>query len=341
MILNQWVLSQRIVLNNLLIDIDDCNQVDTDISKNNFSTLNLYLCSSDNGNKDSCVLIWRKKYDKSGQMIEQIKGENLTANRIDFAVRYKKISDALFESILKYPYGSLQIPQNLFRDSVIYGKAIKVGLYKTDNENNIVIRSEYHINSQKEIEVINRYNTAGKLIEIWYPSSNQIPIKEKIDTAVNEYGTIYNYDAEFKDTRVRRIDKYNKNGEISENITYDVGLNIENRGFCQTRFIYDDKGKLVIEIATDENSKLISEKKYYYNKDHLDRYTVDFDISDDYFNEEKRFNDFGNMIYFQQRELNGSNNHIWRYLTDDRGLILQRDFYNNDKLISTLQYKYE
>jgi hypothetical protein len=335
------IYSQRIIDNSLLNDIDDYNESDIFMPKLKLSTLELYSCQSNQNSKDSCLLFWIKKYDESGRLIEQIKGNNLDKNEIDFEVKYQKLSDTLFESITKYPKTSQKVPENMFIDTLIKGKKQRICLYKRDREQNIVMRSLYRINSNNDISNIKRFDLDNKLIDIYYPWGSRKPKIEWTDTLVGEYENIITYNAIFEENKYKSINIFDKKKRLIEssysNSTFAGGSNDVVRKI----FVYDEQNHLIIITTVDENNQLISVERYYYKKNILKRYTKSTDISNEFFNEDKHYDDFGNLTYFLSRPSAPENSNVWKYYINEKGLCEKREFYVNNLLQSILIYSYK
>jgi hypothetical protein len=180
-------MSQGVVKNILINDIDEYNQRDTFIIKHAFSEIYLYACPANQNIKDSCILYARKKFDNNDNSIEFVKGDDIAKNEIDYTIRYSKISDSVFESTVTYPLNSKRITDEIFTDTIIKGKSQKICLYKKDKNNNIIISSHYKISKDGDIIEIDRYDLDDKFVQIFYPLGNRKPRKQWSDT-LNLYG---------------------------------------------------------------------------------------------------------------------------------------------------------
>lgn len=112
--------SQRVVSYRLLNDIDyDYNIVDSQMSKNNLSVVRVFRCNGNGNGNDSCILISLQKYDRDGRLIELTSGNDLAQNEVDYVINYKRLSDFLFETTVRFSCDSKIIPDDFYIDTII------------------------------------------------------------------------------------------------------------------------------------------------------------------------------------------------------------------------------
>ncbi len=171
---------QYVVNNVRFNDIDDYDQVDSLVAKYSKSMVECYQCKANNLSKDSCALIWRKRYDKDGKLIGLTKGDNITIGQIEYIVEYRRLSDSTYESVCKFPLNSKILPEYFFVDSLENGRHKNICLYARDKSKNIIVRSEYFVGKQGVLAKIERYDLSGVLRQLFFPIWQQ-EAKEGMD----------------------------------------------------------------------------------------------------------------------------------------------------------------
>jgi hypothetical protein len=331
--------SQRIFNNVLWNDIDDYNESDTSILKHSKYEIDLYDCPTNQTNKNSCIFYAKQKYDKTGKLIELIKGDNILENRIDYIVIYKKLSDSVFESKVTYPPNSTLIPEEIYIDSIIKGKSKKICLYAKDKNNYITIRSEYKIDANNEIDDIKRYDTKNNLIQIFYPYLK--PKRKLTDSlSTNDRNNITATEI-FEKTIVISSTISDKKNRIVE--SSHISFNLENTYKSGSRniFVYDDHNQLIKKLTLDEDNEFVAEEKYTYENRVMRHYTRQEKFDDSVMNEEKRFDETGKVVFSQSHPNFSKKIIAWKYYYNERGLSAKDEYYVNGVLNSTRVYEYK
>ncbi len=327
------VIAQRIVPNLIFKDIDDYNITRTSITKYQFNTIECYWGNVHEFNKDSCVHYSHEYFDSCGNLFELVKGDNLDSNKVDYSVQYKKISDTLYETLVKYPPGSTMIPDTIYTDTTINKKYRRWCLYKKDRNNNIVMRSVYYTKNEPEIK-IERYDLDNKLVQIYYPTG--IPTKpqtEWADSTFTEYGkTVTQNKTSTTGSYYREVDIYNKKNQLMEHSDWNKN-SWGTKDLVRAIVIYDTAGNLIIRNTIDEDNRLISEEHYYYNKSKiLIRYVRNDGFTNIEINEEKIFNDVGKITLYRSKPYYLDTETVWKYFYDDNtGLLSREELYKNGK----------
>lgn len=334
-------LSQRIVNNLTLFDIDDSyNEIDTVVLKNNLFAVNAYRCNKSEGSKDSCVLYSQKTYDKSGRLTELIKGDNLTENKVDYIVSFKKVSDLLFEATVKYPPDSKMIPDDFYIDTVIKRTPKRVCLYKSDKNKYIQVRSVYTLGSNGGLKDVKRYDLDNKLVHIYYPFGDRKPKKEWSDVSVNKQdSTIIHYTL-YDENEFISYYIYSKKGKFIEARTVNNTFSNGYSSVIRKIIIYDSEGQPIIRTTVDENNQLISEEKFYYNSNILVKYTEDDNVNDSFLREEKIFNLAGQIILFRSYNRYSNSITTWKYHYDGKGLLRKDEYFLDEIPQLTRIYSY-
>lgn len=334
--------SQRVVNNKFLFDIDNSyNEVDTVLLKNNLFTVTTYRCNKSDGSKDSCVLYSQKTYDKSGRLIELIKGDNLTENKVDYIVSFKKLSDLLFEAIVKYPPDSKMIPDNFYVDTVINKAPKRVCLYKRDKNNYIIVRSVYTLDSNSNLIDIKRYDSDNRLVHIYYPFGNRKPKKEWSDVSVSKQdSTVIRY-VLYEENEFITHYVYNKKGRITEAKEVNNTFSNGDSSFIRKIIIYDSDDKQIIRTTVDEHNQLVLEERFYYRGKNLVRYTEDVDLNDNHLQEEKIFNEAGKLTLYKSYNRYSGSLTVWKFYYDDNGLLVKDEYFLDEILNSTRMYIYK
>lgn len=333
--------SQRVFTHVFWTDIDDFDQVNEEMSKHDLSMLDLRSLPAEHKISDSGVMIWEKKYDRSGRMIEQIKGSDIDRKKIDFSARYKKVSDSVFESIVLFPPGSTIIPNDLFVDSVIKGKKERVNLYKPDKDKNIFIRSLYGISRENTTIYIKRFDIDNKLIDIYYSMGNEKVKAAWNDTVKNEFSTTITNHSIYEKVTLQTTSLYSKTNQLLEETHSEKNLDDDGYSFYKSYYLYDTTNHLTHRITVDANGNISGDEKYFYKGGSLIRYTSGWDLTDEHITEEKQYDSLGNMFFYRYHPQGSSFTNLWRYSIDERGLCIRRENYQNDKLLSVLLYTYK
>lgn len=334
--------SQKVVNNVVLFDIDDrYNEVDTVMLKNNISTVNAYRCNNSQDSKDSCSLFSKKIYDKSGRLIQLIKGDNLTDNIVDYFVSYKKLSDSLFESTVKYPPNSKMIPDNFYVDTVIKKTTKRVCLYKSDKNKYIYVRSLYTLNSNGNLIDIKRYDLNNKLVQIYYPFDGRKPKDEWFDVSVSKMdSTVIRYIL-YDENEFTSYIVYNSKGKITEIREVNNTFSNNDSSFIRKIIIYDSEGHQIIRTTVDENNQLISEERFYYRGKNLVKYTEDDNLNDSFIREEKIFNEIGQMVLYKSYNRYSRSVTIWKFYYDAKGLLTKEEYLLDEMPQLIRMYKYK
>lgn len=334
--------SQKVLSNTFLFDIDvSYNEVDTVLLNNNKFTVNAYRCNKSDGSKESCVLYSQKTYDRSGRLIDWIKGDNLKENKVDFIVRFKKISDLVFEATVKYPPDSKMIPHDFYVDTVIKESPKRICLYKSDRNKYIVVKSVYTLDINSNLIDIKRYDTGNNLVHIYYPFGNRKPKKEWSDVSVSKQdSTVINYIL-YEENEFISYYVYNKKGKITETKEINNTFNNGDSSLLRKIIIYDSDDQPIIRTTVDETNQLISEERFYYRGKNLVRYTEDGNVNDSILQDEKYFNELGKLVLYKSyNEYSGSLT-IWKFYYDDIGLLKEEEYFLDGILKLTRKYSYE
>lgn len=334
--------SQRIVNNTFLYDIDDSySETDTVLIKNNIFVVKACRSSKTDDSSDSCFFYSQKTYDKSGRLIEWVKGDNLSENKIDFIVSVNRISDYLFEATVKYPLGSKMIPENFYVETLIKRTPKIVCLYKTDKNKNIFVRSVYTLDSNSNLIEIKRYDLGNKLVHIYYPFGSRKPKREWSDVSVSKQDSTVIHHVLYEENEFISHYVYNKKGKMIEtkeiNNTFSNGYN----SFLRKIIIYDSDDQPIIRTTMDETNQLVAEERFYYRGKNLVRYTEDVDINDSLLQEEKIFNEFGKLVLYKTYNRYSGSLTEWKFYYDENGLLI-KDKYFLDKVPKLRRmYSYE
>lgn len=334
--------SQRLENNTYLFDIDDSyNETDTVLIKNNLFAVKAYRSSKSDGSNDSCFFYSQKTYDKSGRLIELIKGDNLSDNKIDFIVSFKKISDLLFEAIVRYPPDSKMIPNNFYVDTVIKKTPKRVCLYKTDKNKNIFVRSVYTLDSNSNLIDIKRYDLDNKLVHIYYPFGNRKPKREWSDITVSKQDSIVIHYILYEENEFISHYVYNKKGKMIEAKEINHTFSNGDSSFLRKIIIYDSDDHPIIRTTMDETNQLVSEERFYYHGKNLVRYTEDVDLNDTHLQEEKIFNEAGKLILYKSYNRYSGSLTVWKFYYDDNGLLVKDEYFLDEILNLTRMYSYK
>jgi len=332
--------SQREVDNIQFENIDDYGRFDSVVKKNKMNSLDLFVCPTDQFSKISCVLYAKKGYDESGRLKAFELGDDLNAGKVDYTVEYKKLSDTLYESVVKFSAHSAAIPTDLYIDTVVRGHSERFCLYMKDKDSNIVVKSLYAIDRDGLVK-INRYDLAGNLQQIYYPSGNKKPKEEWADSLTNKYSSTVVYNAIYDDSSFQSTVVYDKNRRIKETSYRNTTFSSGSRNESKQIFIYDSRDQLVMKLHVDENNHLNSEDRYTYKNGKLVRYTNHINLSDSLLNEDRRFDDAGRIIFVESHQASSQYTTVWKYFYNSGGLSTRNDYYINDKLKSTRFYFYK
>lgn len=334
--------SQKIVNNLFLLDIDDnYNEIDTVVLKNSLFAVNAYRCNKSGNSKDSCVLYLQKKYDKDGRLIELVKGDNLTENKVDYIVSFKKVSDLLFEATAKYPPDSKMIPDDFYFDTIVKQRPNRVCLYKSDKNKYIYVRSVYVLDSSGGLKDIKRYDLDDRLVQIYYPFGDRKPKKEWSDISVSKQdSTIIHYSL-YDENEFISYYVYSKKGEIIENREVNNTFSNGDSSLIKKIIIYDSGGQPIIRTTVDENNQLISEERFYYNGNVLVKYTEDDNVNDSILREEKVFNTAGQIVLYKSYNRYSNSITMWKYYYDGKGLLKNDECFLDEILQLTRKYSYK
>jgi hypothetical protein len=335
------VAAQRIITHYSITDIDDSyNFMDTGTVKRGYHILDLYSCQGNRFNKDSCVHYMRQQLDSAGRLVELINGEDLVKKKINYWVKYKRLSDSSCEAIIKYPPGSQNIPELIFVDTVIKGKPRHLSLYKKDREGNIVLRSVYYANKY-ELK-IERYDLDNKLVQIFYPLGINERKAEWVDSTETSFNKTVTYHTTFPGNEYVSGDVVDKDGRLLETFYVNrdpANMNIE---MSKTVFVYDTASNPVRKITLDKNNRFVSEEQYVYKNKRVVRYTMDYNLLDNDVNEEKVFDENGRLVMSRSRPpyLNPDET-TWKYFYREDGLKEREDLYNNGEYKGSRFYRFQ
>lgn len=333
--------AQRIVNNITFIDIDDVNVVDTIAIKKKFFQTETSACYNNQQGEDSCVVYSKSKYDESGKLVQLTKGSNLQGNQIDYVVQYKKLSDSLYESIVRYPKGSTKIPSELFIDSMFKGRTKKVSLYKNDKNNNLVMRSVYKIKEDGTIDYIKRFDIDDNLIQIFYPLGNRKPLREWTDTISNKFGKEIQHNAIYLENQYQAIIIYNTFNKPVQTVYATYSFNSGSNDYYKTSTIYNELQQPVLKISMDVNNQIIEEERSYYRNNKLIRYTKSSDAKDSTLNEERLYDDTGKIILFKSHPRHSERQMVWKYFYSMQGLRERDEYFVNNVMQFRRRYIYK
>jgi hypothetical protein len=333
--------SQRILTNTILSYIDDSFvETDTMLSKNNLTTAACYRCMKNN-DYDSCVLVSQAGYDKFGRIIELTRGSDLINKLIDIIVSYKWFSDTTMESIAKCTAGQTILPGSYFVDTVINGRQKRMSLFKTDREGRIYIRSVYSINRDGFPLEIKRYDLNGKLVEIYFPAGNIQSNQNWIEVAVSSYDSIIISSWAFDNYINRRKLIYTPTGVLKEVWDWTKWRDRSDSIISRSVNYYDDNGKLIVKDEVDQNNRLLSETRLYYRNNKLIEYTSDHSFNDSLFDEQKKYNSSGQIIFSSDCNVYNGECFVFKYFYDDKKLLRRKEYYVNDELKYYQRYEYK
>lgn len=333
--------SQRVLTNTILLYVDDFYvDADTIVANNNLTTAACYQCLKNNG-KDSCVLVSQARYDKSGRIIELIKGSDLKTKLIDFIVSYKWFSDTTMESVSRFLPGQTILPDNYYVDTVIKGKQKHMSLFKTDKDGNIYIRSIYLMNPGGGWKEIKRFDLNNKLVEIYFPVGCIQPKQNWTEVTVGDYDSIVTINWAFDNYINRRKVIYSPKGILKEVWDWTKWADRKDSTVPRTVHYYSDIGNLIAKYDIDMDNRILSETKLYYKDKKLIGYTSDHNFNDSLFDEQRRYNSIGQIIFSSECNSYNAECFVYKYFYDDRNLLMRKEYYVNDELIYYQKYDYK
>ena len=333
--------AQREVDNVTFGRIDDFDQMDSIKSSRHISEVHLYSTDNHLFIKDSAILFAQMKWDRTGRLKGLVVGDNLRYNKVDYQVDYEKLSDTLFESNVRFPDSSKAIPDEIYVDTVIEGKARKYCLYSEDDKHNIVIRSLYSLNSKGELLYIRRFDRSGILQQIYYPLGNRKPTVERTDSTTDQYTTTVKYHAVFKENSFDEARVYNRKRQLLQQTSYNKSIDGSSTTL-KDLYIYDTSGHVVAIIHVDGDNQFLYEERNYYANGVLTRSTEDNDLSDSLLTQDNRYDSLGRKIFSQSCSSYGQKKiTTWRYYYNDKGLREKDELYVNSKFVACRWYVYK
>jgi hypothetical protein len=328
------VFSQRVVNNALIPDIDNYYfYTDTMVAKSNLNTVVCYRCWKKSNGEDSSIFTGETTHDKKGRLTRMIQP--------GFTVNYKWLSDSILESMADYPPGSNML-EYFYIDTLIKGRTRRVCLYRADKNKHIQVRSVYVMGSNMWRE-IKRYDQDNKLVEINYPLGNVVAKEKQYwqETVNGKYDSVVTSNYLYDDyvNRSRKI--YSKTGKLKE--VWEIGrmLGRSDSSIIRSLRFYDADGRLIVQDDVDLDNQLTAELRIYYKDGKLIRYTSDDNFNDSLFAEQKMYNSAGQIIYASNYNPVSRSNFIYKYLFDDRNLLIRQEFYINDQLQYFQRYDYK
>lgn len=334
------VSGQRLVTNLYLFDIDDYSVIDTAIVRHNYHIRDSYKSSTDSFQIDSCIHYKREQFDSTGKLVELIKGSNLQQVKVDYAIKYKKLSDSLYETIVCYPPGSAEIPEAIYIDTVINKRPQRWCLYKRDKFDNIVMRSLYYTNHFSGLK-IERYDLDNRLIQEYYPYGNRQPKRESWDSTITQHQKTVTYQAIYDENQYTSVAISNGKNRVLESYYTNKGAHDRSDEKIRTIYVYDTAGNLIIKTTLNQDNELIEVEQYIYKQAVLIRYTRDTNLSDNDVNEEQVWNESGILILSRYRSQYTGNENTWKYATGKEGLTKRGDRYENGRYQESIFYTYD
>ena len=332
---------QYVVNNVRYDDIDDYDQRDSLVAKHKMHLVDCYYFKGMQFIKDSAVLYCSRKYDPSGRLVELVRGRNVGLRQMGYMVKYRKLSDTLYETVCTYPPGSTMIPDDLFVDSVENGAHRRICLYKKDIEQNVYERSQYDVDKQGTLIKIRRYDIDGVLRQVFYPLGQRNPEKEWTDSTLGVFDNAINYHAIFKDSYYKERHVVSKHGHLAEWSYSSKLLSDTSNDFTKRSFVYDQQNRPLITITVDEENHFISEERFSYKNGKLLRYTKSFDLSDSLFNEDQQYDSAGKLLFSQTHHSGSNSVRVSRYQYDPRGFLDREEVYINGKFDYGFAYFYQ
>lgn len=334
-------LAQRVVNNIIFPDIDlDYNVTDTIISNNRLRNVLCYQCKTESFNKDSCFLTARRRYDEMGRLIELDNGGSKNENDFPVKISYRKISNVLYESITRYSLSSDVIPTDFYIDTTIKGKVEKVYLYKIDRDNRLYVKSHYLVDSSGDLMLIKRYDLDNKLIHLYYPFGNSKPAQQSMETKINEFDSVVTFKAKYPENEVVSIFVYNKKGNICE-VTDENNTYANNRKSIEKKHtFYNSINQPIVRVTLNDDNQLVSEERFYYDKDRLRKYTKDDDFQDSLLRVERVYNASGQVTFSKEYNKYNAGTMTWKYIYNDKGLLEKEIYYLDDVIEIVRIYKY-
>lgn len=337
----QLGLAQRVVNNIIFPGIDeDYNVTDTIMSNNRLRNALCYQCKTDLFNNDSCFLTTRKHYDEMGRLIELDNGGSKNENDFSVKISYRKISNVLYESIIRYSLSSDVLPTDFYIDTIIKGKVEKVYLCKKDRDNRLYVKSHYILDSSGDLMLIKRYDLDNKLIHLYYPFGNWKPVQQSIETKINEFDSVVTFKSKYPENEIVSTYVYNKKGNICEvkevNNTYaDKRKSIEKK-----YILYNSINQPIVRATLNKDNQLVSEERFYYDKGRLRKYTEDNDFQDSLLRVERVYNASGQVTFSKEYNKYNANTMTWKYIYNDKGLLEKEMYYLDDIIEIARFYKY-
>lgn len=262
---NSFIHAQKIIektsLNN---GVDECNVYQKDVVRHRKYVKDEYLEEFDAKMKCTRREYFKSIFDTSGMLISFKKSTLKSFEIFSFHVTFKKVNDTVFESTVTYSPKSIDIPA-IFKDQIKSANdSLDYPVFLNDSKGFLIIRSVYTLFDDGRIYEIKRYNIKDELVQIWYPIRKYKPRRLDSDTSIGLTGGINRgYTLFFEENKVLvSTEEYGK--RLKSKTIVNTKYSDSAISFLGEAFYYNDDGKCVLKLDTDEKHSLIGMTKYEY-----------------------------------------------------------------------------
>ena len=262
---NAQQIIEKTSLNN---GVDECNVYNKAVVRHRRYVKEEHLEEFDAKMKYTRREYFKSIFDTSGMLISFKKSYLKSFELLSFQVTFRKINDTIFESTVTYSPTSIDIPA-VFTDQVKSAKdSLGYPVFLNDSKGFLIIHSVYTLFEDGRIYEIKRYNINHELVQVWYPFRKNKPKRLDSDTSISLNGGINRgYALFFDENKVLvSIEEYGK--RLKSKTIVNTKYSDSATSFLGEAFYFDDDGRCVLKIDTDEKHSLIGMTKFEY-KDSL------------------------------------------------------------------------